>query len=611
MSKVVVVSICFCLLFCGFIVYAANAFDTTRTPEYQRRMFGDEIVSIDIQVNPDQWKAMMDNALDKDWVAADININGERFSTVGIRPKGNSTLTVEIGPDSGRYSLHFKFNKFVRGQTYYGLDTFCVNSMMGDVTYMKEYISFDIMRYIGVDSPLMNYANVSVNGEDYGFGIILERYDRAFLERVYNTTAGHLYNVKNTPGNNVFGVDNGGSLIYTDDNIKRYSAIFDNAIFNASASDNQRVLAALKNLNTGTDLETFFDVDAILRYLAAHTVVVNIDSYVSNMRQNYYLYEREGKITVLPWDYNLAFGGFRMGDGDAVGVVNFPIDTPVIGVNMEERPLINKLLEVDEYRERYHQYLRQIVEGYFESGLFESTVRALDAKINEYVKNDASTFYSFEQYETSIPIFIELGLLRAESIKGQLDGLIPSTSLGQSASNLAFTDASNIQLDALGSGGGMSITRAVKLDADSENGDPPGDEPAMVGRGFAIPADGSVNMDLIIQAMPIIMEAGGELTDDVKSALEELGLTEEEMEMLISMFTDQSSTNLGPPQPIDRPVNPATGTPQTVHARGSNSVDDADNDNNILMYVFIIGALLILIVGAVIFIVKPKRNVFK
>jgi hypothetical protein len=67
--------------------------------------------------------------------------------------------------------LQFKANKYVKVQTFYGLDDFCVNNMMGDATYMKDYLSYDIMNFIGVETPLTNYAFVTVNGEGYGFGI--------------------------------------------------------------------------------------------------------------------------------------------------------------------------------------------------------------------------------------------------------------------------------------------------------------------------------------------------------------------------------------------------------------------------------------------------------
>ena len=475
-----------CLIACGFIAHTSSVAGSGKVPEYQKRLFSDQIITLEIQVDQDEWQGLLDNALAKEWICGDLIINGERFSMVGIRTKGNSSLSQVANSASNRYSLQFKFNHYIKGQTYYGLDTFCVNNVLGDATYMKDYISYEIMKHIGVVTPLVNYANVTVNGEDYGFCLALERYDKAFLGRVYGTSGGQLYNVKiqmgqrgnfedmwqdvvngpiirqqgniggRQPGGAGFGGQSGGgSLIYTDSSIGSYSAIFNNAVFsNNSDKDKQRVVTAIEALNAGTDLEKYFDVDAILRYFAAHTVVVNLDSYVSNMAQNYYIYERDGKLTILPWDYSLAFGGFQ--SGSASDVVNFPIDTPVSGVSIEDRPLLNKLLEVDDYLAKYHEYLRQIVEGFFESGLFESTINRIDAKIDWYVKNDASAFYTYEQYKASLPVLIELGRLRAESIKGQLGGAIPSTSSGQRSDNFSLIDASGINLSALGSlGGGM------------------------------------------------------------------------------------------------------------------------------------------------------------
>ena len=117
------------------------------------RMFSGEVISIEILADVDEWQAMLDNAQAKEWIHADVIINGERFGAVGIRTKGNSSLMQGRGPSSNdRYSLQFKMNKYVKGQTYYGLDTFCVNNMMSDATYMKEYISYDIRTE--ADSPI-------------------------------------------------------------------------------------------------------------------------------------------------------------------------------------------------------------------------------------------------------------------------------------------------------------------------------------------------------------------------------------------------------------------------------------------------------------------------
>ncbi|WP_312441016.1 CotH kinase family protein [Lacrimispora sp.] len=634
-AKITALLVCLSLFACVMIVYAAGVNQNKKVMDYESKLFGDEILTIDIRVDENEWQEMLDNAIEKEYISADLVINGELFNTVGIRTKGNSSLSQVVSmDDSDRYSINFKFNYYVKGQTCYGLDNFCINNLLGDTTYMKDYLSYDIMKYIGVETPLMNYASVTVNGEDFGFCLALERYEKSFLDRVYDTSGGQLYSVKTTMGQGENFAENdagqngaapnnqenpesstngqqdaggqsrqgnqgqpdsddagaqleqpdnqnggmggfpmdgmggrgGGDLVYVDDNISSYSSIFNNAQFlKNSDKDKQRVITAIKNLNEGTNLEQYFDVDEILHYLAAHTVVVNLDSYTSGMAQNYYIYERDGKITVLPWDYGLAFGGFQ--SDSASDVVNFPIDTPVSGVSMEDRPLINKLLEVPEYKDKYHEYLRQIVDGYFVSGVFAETVMDLDAKINNYVKNDVSAFATYEEYEASLPVFIELGTLRAQSIDGQLNGTIPSTTDGQNSEKDALIDTSGINLSALGSmmGGGN------RGEGDRGEG------------GFG--GMGGMDRELIQKAMPILQENGGVISDEVKKQLLELGLTEEQITQAAEMTNRMPGGN---------------AANQQSKAASANTLDPT--------YAVSVFVSLILLTGAIIFIMRAKKT---
>ena len=226
--------------------------------------------------------------------------------------------------------------------------------------------------------------------------------------------------------------------------IDSYSAIFDSAVFDITDSDKRNLVEAIQNLNAGTELTKYVDVDEVLRYFAVNTVVVNLDSYASSMKHNYYLYEKDGQMAILPWDYNLAFGAF-MG-GSAESAVNFPIDTPVSGTTLESSPLIGKLLEVEEYKEKYHEYLRQIVDGYFNSGYFEKTINTINALITEAVATDPNPFYTYDEYEAAVEMLKEFGKLRAESVEGQLDGTVPSTEEEQQANPGALIDLSLIHI---------------------------------------------------------------------------------------------------------------------------------------------------------------------
>ena len=210
-----------------------------------------------------------------------------------------------------------------------------------------------------------------------------------------------------------------------------------------------RVIEAIKALNSGENLEQYLDVDEILKYLAVHTVVVNLDSYSSNMCQNYYIYEREGQISVLPWDYGLSFGG--MNSGSVSDVVNFPIDTPVSGVEMSERPLISVLLGIEEYREQYHEYLRILCDEYLSETAVKNKIASLRAYVDEYVAADPTAFCTYEEYQTAIETMEQILVLRGESISGQLDGTVPSTEEEQQQNPDALIDTGDLNLSDLGS----------------------------------------------------------------------------------------------------------------------------------------------------------------
>ena len=164
------------------------------------------------------------------------------------------------------------------------------------------------------------------------------------------------------------------------------------------------------------------------------------------MAHNYYLYESGGRLTILPWDYNLAFGG--MGGGDATSVVNSAIDDAFTITSF-----FDTLLEQE--GDRYHAYLRQLVTEYVQGGGFDAFYTRTRSQLDALVQDDPTAFYSYEEYTAAADALYDLVQRRAQSIAGQLDGTIPSTEAGQQGSD-ALIDASSIDLSSLGSmmGGG-------------------------------------------------------------------------------------------------------------------------------------------------------------
>lgn len=246
------------------------------------------------------------------------------------------------------------------------------------------------------------------------------------------------------------------ALLYTDDAYSSYQNIFDNAKTDVTDSDKDRLIASLKQLNAQENLEEVVDVEEVIRYFVVHNFVCNFDSYTGSMIHNYYLYEEDGQLSMIPWDYNLAFGGF-LGSSDATALVNYPIDTPVSGGTVDSRPMLAWIFSSEEYTQLYHQYFSQFLAEWFDSGAFSQAFQQVVDLITPYVEKDPTKFCTTEEFQAGVEALEVFCLLRAQSIQGQLEGAIPSTDEGQSEDSSTLVDASSVDISAMGTmnnGGG-------------------------------------------------------------------------------------------------------------------------------------------------------------
>lgn len=491
-------------------VEGEDSLSSISQPEYMDKIFQKgKVHEMDIQVDEKDWEYLLENAIQKEYIMGDVVIDGETFSCVGIRPKGNSSLT-SVANDSttDRYSLKIDFHEYVKSQTYYGLEKVALNNCIFDTTYMKEYLSYEMFEKMGIATPACSYVHMTINGVDWGLYLAVEVMEESFIERYFGSAEGNLYKPESTNlakggdkgnkrgmGPNFIpkdqeemnknenlalmkeemgenenknmgpnGMSRGGTnLVYTGDDLSNYSGIFDEAVFaTTTKKDYKKVVEMIKNLNEGTNLEEYLDVDEILKYFAVNTFLVNLDSYASNLKHNYYLYERNGVFQILPWDLNMSFAGFQM--KNAQEAINFPIDTPVSGDTMENSPLLSKLLEVDEYKERYHQYLHTLVTEYIESEEYKDSLSQIDVLIRDYVANDPTAFYTYEEYQKAVPVLLQFGYDRAKSVMAQLEGEQPSTSYGDISTSVDLS-----LLGSNGMGGPKKDRNQVEWDASNEN----------------------------------------------------------------------------------------------------------------------------------------------
>lgn len=498
---------------------------------YEKALFNTSSVH-SINIVMDDWDDFIENCTSEKYYKCTVIIDNEAYKNVAIRGKGNTSLTQVKNYDNNRYSFKIEFDHYDNSNTYHGLDKLCLNNIIQDNTYMKDYLTYQMMNKMGVASPLCSYAYITVNGDDWGLYLAVEGIEESFLQRNYGKNYGDLYkpdssntvadtnnqqedeessddkkpddvesesddqNTQN--GNNTtedfdnqqedkmpdddafnnmesngnepidevenFDDQNGNNtdfqtpnqmmnssddvlLKYSDDNFDSYSNIFDNAKTDVSDEDKTRLIESLKNLSENKNLDETVDVDKVIRYFVVHNFVLNFDSYTGSMIHNYYLYETDGQLQMIPWDYNLAFGGFQS-MSDATSLVNYPIDSPVSQGSVEDRPMLSWIFENEEYTSLYHTYFKEFISEYFDTDYFTNMIDDVTEMISPYVKKDPTKFCTYKEFKTGVSTLKEFCTLRAESISNQLDGTIGSTSDTQNKDTLI--DASNIQISDMG-----------------------------------------------------------------------------------------------------------------------------------------------------------------
>jgi len=371
-------------------------------------VFDDNAVKrLDIVVTAARWQLMLndmtslygtfgsghsmfsDDDDDPVFVPADVFYEGIEWYKVGIRFKGNSSLASAWGNGILKLSFKLDFDEFeddypqIDNQRFYGFKKLSLKNNYEDKSMMREKVAGDVFRNAGLAAPHTAFYTLYL---DYGegpiyFGVytMVEEVDDTVLDTQFSDDDGNLYKPDGSAASFAEGTFD------EDEYVKKTNE--DDADF----SDVENLLSILHDgtrtsdaASWRTNLETVFDTEVFLKYLAANTVVQNWDTY-GRMTHNYFLYNNPetDKLTWIPWDNNEA-----LQDGKQGG--SLPLNFS--GLSASRWPLIGYLYQDAVYKARYDSYVQEIVDGAFNVSSIQAQYSTYSAMIEPYATAEISGY---------------------------------------------------------------------------------------------------------------------------------------------------------------------------------------------------------------------------
>lgn len=361
-------------------------------------IFGTESVAeIVLTIDSSEWNTMLDyydlNERNEECVHADFKMKKGGYTwtidDIGIRPRGN---TSRVRPQWGEdyYQSHFKidFEEWLSDDDTERKLAGCMKGLIlkrfkDDPTYSREVFGYNFFRDNGIwTSPRAGYAHLVINiteknGKttkiDYGVYAMIEEIKKQFLKERSDSAGGKFKNNKGNLWKCCWQSYNGPSMT-KDYDIYRSFGVEDISLFEGTSrrydydlktnkddlkAARDEFISFIDDLNkprTEADTKAWFeskmDVDLFLKTYACNVLLGMDDDYWCNKNNYYFYFDTSKKAYFIPYDYDNILGTNIKSDS----AVRNPLDWG----EDNDAPLINRLLSVSEFKEKYMSYLLEL-----------------------------------------------------------------------------------------------------------------------------------------------------------------------------------------------------------------------------------------------------------
>jgi len=350
------------------------------------------------------WSQLTANYASKTDLPATMLVDGLVFDSVGVRFKGQTSYS--MAGNTQKKSFNISLDLVNEDQRFLGYKTLNLNNSFQDPSFLREvFYLHQIKRHI--PAAKANFVQLYINGQNWGLYPNIQQLDKTYLKEWFFSNNGTSWRADAPAGTGGPGGPGGGgpgwgdgtaALNYLGTDTSTYQQYY---TLKSTEQENpwELLVNATNALNTTaiedlpSVLPDYLDIDRTMWFLATEIAFTDDDSYVYKGKMDYYLYyEAEtGRITPLEFDGNSAM------------LSNYASNWgPFYNANKVNYPLLNKMLAVPAWRQRYLAHLRTIIQEELDPANCAAQLDHYQTMISTLVQQDPKKIYTFNQFNTEV-----------------------------------------------------------------------------------------------------------------------------------------------------------------------------------------------------------------
>jgi len=348
------------------------------------------------------WTQLTNNYESETEIPATMTLDGVVYDSVGVRFRGNTSYFT-IG-NSQKKSFAVSSDFIHPDQNIMGLKNLKFNNAHQDPTFMREVLYCQMAaRHIPIAKA--NFIQLFLNNQNWGIYPNIQSVDKTFLAGYFLSNDGARFRATTDEtgmggGGGPGWGDGTGGMNYLGTDTTTYQEYYD---LKSSDIENpwQKLIDACQILSTTTtsnkaEVSAKIDIDKALWFLAVENIFTDDDSYTMKGKMDYYVYyePETDRTTPLEYDGNSSF---------ETNMATSPNWGPFKNVSNVNYPLLNKLLNIPEWRQRYLAHYRTILQETFTTEKANALIDTIDARIKAMVNSDTKKLYSYSQYTSGVP----------------------------------------------------------------------------------------------------------------------------------------------------------------------------------------------------------------